>query len=199
MGKSLTNDTILIIMATQNSQWPVRPFNRQQLWVLDPYTGAKKREITAFDSVEVNNYRQFCISDIELDGVPEVVFITDSIICQDTDGAFKYSNYVGLGAESDGVSTLSINSADFNQDGLAEFYSGSFIFNSLNGKVLLRGRNGVGSNDDVNRYKYLNHTLAADVLPHLGLELLAGNTVYTVEINNLNGMSGNVITPYFPK
>ena len=135
---------------------------------------------------------KYCLADIDLDGNAEI-FLTknDTLLSLDHDGLLLW--------KSDKLRDFrgQINIIDFNGDGIPELYTGNEIINSQNGKLLLNGVDGYGC-------YYFNvwtpclrsHTLAAELIPDSqGLELAAGNTVYRVELNNLSGTSGNVITP----
>jgi len=90
-----------------------------------------------------------------------------------------------------------LNITDFNQDGISELYIGRQIFNAETGVLLASGTEGSGCNKGVSIFDQCNfsHSIAADFLPNFGLELAAGNTVYEIEITNLNGEAGNTINP----
>ncbi|MEM6261215.1 MAG: VCBS repeat-containing protein, partial [Bacteroidota bacterium] len=82
--------------------------------------------------------------------------------------------------------------ADFNQDGKPEVYWGNFIFNALNGQLLLAGHEDSARGNSTNwPFNWNVKSIAADVLPDkqcrdcAGLELIAGNTVYSVHIDTL--------------
>ncbi len=90
-----------------------------------------------------------------------------------------------------------IGLADFNGDGIMEMYDKSEIYNSLNGALLGYSNVRNGCTALVLGNCSFSNTVAADLLPNPGLELAAGNVVYTIEINNLNDTLGNVITPNF--
>lgn len=91
--------------------------------------------------------------------------------------------------------------ADFNHDGISEVYTGNQIFNALTGVELANGGAGstgwytIGSSNFM-----ISTSVAADVLPNTqctdcgGLELVAGNMVYTVNITNTSGSAGNTMT-----
>lgn len=69
------------------------------------------------------------------------------------------------------------------------------------GKLLVSGSDGSGCNVSGTLFVpdecHNKQTIAADLLPAPGLELAAGNTVYHLELNNLNGVTGNIMTPVF--
>ncbi|MFP4291618.1 MAG: gliding motility-associated C-terminal domain-containing protein, partial [Cyclobacteriaceae bacterium] len=83
-----------------------------------------------------------------------------------------------------------INIADFNQDGRAEIYYVNEIRDARNGSLIIKGTHGNGSNnrqwdDHVNGV-----SVAVDILPDSycddcqGLELVLGNIIYAVDIEN---------------
>lgn len=89
----------------------------------------------------------------------------------------------------------SVNIADFNEDGIPEIYFAAQIFNAYNGKLLIKGLRGGGYGYFTNT-DFTNLSIAGDFLPaNPGLELAAGNTVYTINISNLNSENGNSMTP----
>lgn len=83
--------------------------------------------------------------------------------------------------------------ADFNGDGIVELYAGNNILNAENGAVLFNGKNSSGCNFWLsgNPCSSSSNSITADLTPHNGLELAAGNGVYEIDIVNTNGQSGN--------
>ncbi len=136
------------------------------------------------------------IADIDRNGLAE--FITkswDTLICFNTDGSIRWkSDLLNMGRG------LLVNIADFNGDGIPETYSGNNIVNAQTGDLLMNSSFGAGCNilsGTLLENCGFNHSIAADLLPAAGLELAAGNTVYQIEINNLNGTTGNNMIPVF--
>ena len=91
------------------------------------------------------------------------------------------------------ANTVSIT--DFNQDGIAELYVHNMIFNALDGTQLVAG--GAQAHRGMKYFgetliQASSYTVAVDVLPDnacancAGLELVAGGTVYAVNIDNVN-------------
>jgi len=80
------------------------------------------------------------------------------------------------------------NIADFNGDGNAEVYVSHQIFNGLTGEFLTSGGN--NNRGVLNDFDIVAQTVAADVLPDnfcsncAGLELVAGNQVYSIDDAN---------------
>lgn len=91
------------------------------------------------------------------------------------------------------ANTVSIT--DFNHDGIAELYVQNMIFNALDGTLLVSG--GAQAHRGMKYFgetliQASSYTVAVDVLPDnactncAGLELVAGGTVYSVNIDNVN-------------
>lgn len=86
-------------------------------------------------------------------------------------------------------SALPVNLADFNGDGSPEVYAGYYILNGQTGAIMGAATNGKGAILIGNQALGVSQTVAIDVLPDnhcaecRGLELVAGNTVYSVSIN----------------
>ncbi len=89
---------------------------------------------------------------------------------------------------------FTVSLADFNYDGIPEVYVGNEIYNSSNGqKITDGGFNAIGSwnhGDFAFTYHVMAVSVAVDVLPDnacancAGLELVAGNNVYSVDISS---------------
>ncbi len=140
----------------------------------------------------------FAIADVNKDGIGEIFIhnIDDtSLLCYDYQGNLIW--------RSDKIpyfnKTIMINLADFNSDGIPEIYFGNTILNATTGKLLAQGNIGFGANmyNDLNYDIYhIFHSVAGDFLQdNPGLELAAGNTVYKVNLVNLNGSNGNSMIP----
>ncbi len=97
------------------------------------------------------------------------------------------------GVELFAVEDFPIGLADFNNDGTPEVYIGNEIYNALTGQfVTSGGTNSMGSwnqGEFDSHYHVIAVPIAIDVLPDLacgdcsGLELVAGNQVYSVNIS----------------
>jgi hypothetical protein len=166
---------------------------------IDSQTGKTKKKLkTAYFMHELCGY---VAGDIDNDGSPEIIIAAKGpqnpiehqqrLICYNLDGTIKWvsnSSYYFFLQSSSG----SLGLADFNHDGIPEVYYGNKIFNAQNGALLINGGfYGVGSS--VNSQ---STTIAGDFNGDGNLELAAGNTVYTVDIININGLSGNTMTPF---
>ncbi len=142
------------------------------------------------------------IGDITMDGNAEIIISTMDhaenlpeergiLICYNHEGKELWRSNTQVGVYSPlrygGVPAL----ADFNQDGKPEVYIYNEIFNAQTGQKLIDGGpNGIGLMG-THILGAVSTTVAADFTDHPGLELAAGNTLYEVTINNLNGTAGN--------
>ena len=84
--------------------------------------------------------------------------------------------------------------ADINQDGIPELYAGNIILNSLTGNTLFVGDKGKGCNftNVFDTCSVGAESIVADLTLHPGLEMVAGNVVYEIDLLNLNDSIGNV-------
>ncbi len=97
------------------------------------------------------------------------------------------------GGELFAVEDFTVSLADFNYDGTPEVYVGNEIYNALTGqRIATGGTNSIGSwnqGEFSTSYHVMAVTVAVDVLPDnacancSGLELVAGNQVYAVNIS----------------
>jgi len=167
---------------------------QNKLLILDAATGLSKREFICSPTQDFYDDAFISMGDIDGNGVTEVFNkFWDTIFCYNTDGSLQWvSDQLNMGRGS------LINLIDFNEDGISEVYCGNNIINAENGKLLVNNPLSAGCNI-LNGAQFsicsYYHTIAADLLPTPGLELAAGNMVYTIQINNLNGMTGNTMTP----
>lgn len=108
-----------------------------------------------------------------------------------------FGNLLAESPQIQNVTGTKINLADFNQDGTPEIYISNSIFNCINGELLVQGMEGAGCNmtslSIIDACSFSN-TVAADFLPTPGLELAAGNTVYSFDIVNTLNSVGNTYT-----
>ena len=112
------------------------------------------------------------------------------------DNISNYSSSLNLELNSDNVSNpnnSSINLADLNGDGTAELIKGTSIYNAKNGKLLIDGPLEGGCNFGTPCVTSV--VSVGDLTESSGLELAAGNTVFEIELTNLEGLSGNTATP----
>lgn len=107
---------------------------------------------------------------------------------------------VDFGSTKDGIFEWAVNVgfADFNSDGIPEVYVRDKIYNAETG-VLLAQADSPNSGSSYGHWSHqtlykLSSPFAADVLGNNDLELILGNMIYDVEINNKEGRSENSIT-----
>ena len=145
--------------------------------------------------------------DINNDCIPEFIFaaLDDNInelkfrgklICYDINGNVLWISNKEYGSA---FSTFryggALGSADFNNDGLPEVYIYNEIFNAQSGVILCAGGNfGVGQGNAYSGRNANSLAINVDDEPN-DLELVAGYTVYKVDIQNIQGETGNVMTP----
>lgn len=93
---------------------------------------------------------------------------------------------------------VNVGFADFNSDGIPEVYVRDKIYNAETG-VLLAQADSPNSGSSYGHWSHetqikVSFPLAADVLGNEDLELILGNMIYSVEINNKDGKESNSIT-----
>ncbi len=155
----------------------------------------------------------FLLADANSNGFGEFYYISAwntpngnarRIMCYEFDNASKsfarrWISDKQVGPNNDGV-FYNLEIADFNGDGVPEIYSGNQIFNAIDGKEICSGAtNQFRGWGNLPAYHPCGFTVAVDVLdsstfiPSLntscgalcnGLELVAGNGVYAVDIRN---------------
>lgn len=163
--------------------------SREQLYVFSGIDGATEVTISA----RVSGYSQSSgIADTDGDGLGEIYIVQDDrrLYCFESDGSPKSgfaNNIVGFG-NGQYENTWSPSFADFDGDGTPEVYVGNQIFSSITGAVLVNG----GASNSQGSINLGDHSFPAawDVLPDSycsdcdGLELIAGNTVYSVNLSS---------------
>ncbi len=173
--------------------------NHNDLLVINGQTG--NLEATISTPSMMWSVDAVAIADINRNGFAEIIMIaanengngTDQghLHCYEFDGA----QYQLLWRSDTSIDTnfgdmlWSPNIADFDGDGNAEIYVSHQIFNGLTGQLLVTGGN---NNRGILADDAKVQTVAVDVLPNdfcpdcSGLELVAGNQVYSVSLANTN-------------
>ncbi len=175
------------------------PFSK--IDIFNGLTGELENEFQLNDTIGAST-SFLAIADIDRDGKSEIIIpVNDSwriyVVCYDYLGNKLWKSpeiryYLNDGA----YNVYNANIADFNGDLIPEIYIGSVILNAQTGNILAVGNKGKGSNFVGTNYYIQNcASVAADLLDDPGLELAAGNTVYKVVLNNLNGIIGNQMIP----
>jgi len=160
------------------------------------FTGNDINDVTSFDAKNSNSFSSVAIADVDEDGTGEIFYIGNDkkLYRYEHDGTKTYSSTAKTPS-----TVMTTHLADFNQDGIPEVYAGSVIFNAINGDLLIDGSvmspAPMGSHTENNIEPF---PIAVDVLSSTdtieggspcgaacdGLELLAGNTLYAVDITN---------------
>ncbi|MCB9308453.1 MAG: gliding motility-associated C-terminal domain-containing protein [Lewinellaceae bacterium] len=157
------------------------------------------------------NPQPIAIVDVDKDCVPEIFLAAlnheknpestrGKLICFDILGNIKWISNKDYGVNFNFVTYGGmVGIADFNRDGIPEVYIHNEIYNSITGVKLCDGKDfgmGIGDNYAARRFKMRSMTIAEDVDNEDGnLELIAGYTVYKVNITNSNGEAGNTMMP----
>ncbi|MBK9447961.1 MAG: tandem-95 repeat protein [Bacteroidetes bacterium] len=156
------------------------------------YNGANGiLERTIASSPFALSYGAHAIGDIDNDGFGEILMVSQNssgrqLLCYEHNGNLKWtsSTQVGFGVADETWTPLI---ADFEEDGLPEIYMGNQIFNGATGALIVSGTGSAsrGANAGSPNEPF---SVAADVLPTgfcadcAGLELVAGNTVYAINL-----------------
>ena len=163
--------------------------NPGRIYIFNGEDGTIQQEIIAPSS---SVFHQMVIADVDRNGLGDIFYIENgrSLIRYETGNP----NPIWQTAGAQVAATFTgIHVADFNADGIPEVYAGNRIFNTADGTRLAigTGNSGVYASSD-------SYTLAYDIFAPgdprpdggvfgaeaEGLELLAGNQVYTVELGN---------------
>ena len=145
----------------------------------------------------------YAIFKTKINGVDKAIVIVNdkhNLYAYDLNGPSNQVNLHLWKTELPNNSSLrrsTVGIADFNNDGVPEVYVRNKIFNAHTGKLLVEGN--VADNTGNMGYCYSVRgneyfTIAADVIGDPRLELLAGSEVYSVDITNTDGSSGNKLT-----
>ena len=166
-----------------------------RLGVYDGRTGALK----AVGPTTVYNFAQPALADVDGDGMAELFAMQGGGNPRLTRFDWVAGNLVETWESSTQVRAYTTDAglgfapalADFNQDGRPEVYIGNQIFDSQTGLELANGGTNNQGITEVGTFIQLSSVVvAADVLappeclPCRGLELVAGNQVYAVQINS---------------
>jgi hypothetical protein len=145
------------------------------------------------------------IADVDNDGIKEILVASyygsynwaGYISCYEYTGKLKWKSDEYFYNSNYDPRLAIFGVADFNQDGKTEVYCANRIFNGQTGKLLAEGgMNGIGATFSINFINPISKSVAAQLDNDLNdLELAAGYTIYKVKISNLNGKTGNQMTP----
>lgn len=203
----LQNDGIPEIIIAGPNNVNVNTNLANEILIINTKTKSIERTIkTAY--FRIFGMASYIVADINNDCKKEIIVATSTqplnpdeyrakLICYDLDGNIiwisdqKYGKNIGIHFDFDPGIIL----ADFNQDGISEVVVYNEIFNAQTGvKLIDGGMNGMGEGSELAGES--SYIVAADLDDDKSnIELAAGYTVYKVAINNINGESGNIMTP----
>lgn len=194
MIADLDGDGIPEIIASVNTS--ESPYFSNDFYILNGQTGSLKYTL---QTVKYETHGQaISIADVEKDGYAEI-FITGFdmyVYCYNYNGGIRWKSNQMVDKK------YLLSTADINNDGLVELVSGPYIFNAMNGTLLLQGHmqvdgQGFGSPHNYHCYQpsragreYYMYALF-DIDNDGTLEICAGNSIYKIIINNVNGSQGN--------
>lgn len=157
------------------------------LLIFDTQTGTVKQTINASTGGDNTYNAGIALGDINNDGIPEIIYPSGNhyLYCYSTTGTLLWTSSQPVTTTWATVASI----ADLNHDGLPEVYAGAYVLNGQDGTVMgtLPGSYGhTGGQPGIGDFA---NPVAVDVLPSAfciacqGLELVAGNTVYSIGIN----------------
>ncbi len=158
-------------------------------YVFNGANGLLERTIT---SPPTNpNMNAYAIADIDNDGFGEIIMVSTAaagrqLFCYEHTGSLKWTSSAPVGYFP-AHDSWTPHVADFEEDGLPEIYVGNQIFDGANGNLIVGPGPGtsMGENGGSGGEPF---SAAADVLPSGfcpdcgGLELVSGNSVYSVNL-----------------
>ena len=173
----------------------IKSASNVQIIILDGNNGTLK------SLIETEGFSSMVVADIDRDGQVEFIvaiynfaavdpIYRGKLICYNIDGSIKWISDTKYDDDLSGPAPQSLGVADFNKDGISEIYVFAEIYNGLNGKKLVEGNHGKGFN--IANGISIAAELDGD---NTSLELAAGYTIYQVQINNTNGLTGNSMLP----
>jgi gliding motility-associated-like protein len=170
--------------------------SHKNILILNGLDGTLEREINS-PYVKYSG-SHFAVADVDGDGYGEILLNASAanppedamhLFCYEHDGTLKWRSNVPYGHHQQ-HEWYPINIADFNGDGTPEVYVSNQIFNALTGELLVDGGPNINygqQGNDVNN-GFVATPAMADVLPDIfcsdcaGLEMVAGNQVYSINI-----------------
>ncbi len=156
------------------------------LKIFDSRTGVVKRTIPV--SRGGSDGSGLVLADMDLDGQPEIVVPrSGDVFCYNPDGTLLWQSANGITGSRSAIATV----ADINQDGVPEVLVRNTILNGQTGVTLGSFSGSYGNTAGSPNIIDAGVSILADVLPDAfcadcaGLEIIAGNAVYSVNINTV--------------
>lgn len=177
----------VILIGTKGGAFPFN-FDTSSVIILSGANGTLQKKRSFGNRLS----SQFCLSPLLFQNSNNnniiAVFDRDSIYLLDS--FLNKTNSLDLGPLVFDFFTF-FGSADINQDGISEIYSRGAVFNE-NGVLLFDG--GTFGCNYIGFFGQCvgGHSIVADFLDSDGLELAAGNKVFSIQLNNLSGSAGNM-------
>ena len=191
-----------ILCCTKNGDSHIPPYRyNNELIVFDGFTKHVKAVITLPENITANDGAPYGLIKLA-NGKGLIVvaccdfFLRAYDITNSSPSDPYWKSDLPFGSEF-GDWAVNLGFADFNHDGIPEVYVRDKIYNAENGKLLARANcSNTGSS-----YAHWSHEtklklsspIAADLYGDEDLELVLGNEIYSVEINNINGHATNNI------
>lgn len=165
----------------------------QTLVIFDGHTGAVKQTISTLPGATTTYNSGIVLADVDNDGMAEILYPAgdNRIHCFESDGTLVWSSNQSVTTKWATIASV----ADFNQDGLPEVYAGKHLLNGQTGVQMGLCSSSYGTTGGQLAIGDFANPVAVDVLPDgacaacAGLELVAGNTVYTVDINTTTNVA----------
>lgn len=168
--------------------------NTAYIRVFDGITGALEVNITVSNGIYA--YSNFAIGDVDGDGTGEIFVITRAPRIE----RYEHTGGTASWVSSDTVASreASLGLANFDGDATVEVYSGTKIFNATSGTLVANGVDGIGGGSagakevDEPYSVAIDVFTSTDVIPGTGsacgslcdgLEIVAGDTVYAVDLS----------------
>jgi hypothetical protein len=184
------NDGIVEAFAlNHNGLTPPNSGPGNKIYVVNGVNGAVKDSILLPGNASSFQAKGIAIGDLDNDGFGELIVMLNNaqIVCYEHTATQKW-----ISAPLSPALTPALNIADFNQDGNPEVYCSAFVLNGQTGVQIGVGAfppsGAVGAPIVAGGLVPLGMTVAVDVLPDAfcadcaGLELVAGNKVFSVNI-----------------
>lgn len=200
------DDVPEVVIMSSNGLVTSDPRRSKDLLVMNGATGGTELTITTPFMAWVGP-NPVAIADIDGDGFGEIFIASIDHIdnaladrrylyCYEHTGALKWKSNVQYGYAGTARFGSSVGIADFNYDGIPEVYVYNQVFNALTGVLLVEGGALGGKAIMTNQpWGDVANPIAANLTTSAGLELACGNTVYNIVITNINGTSGNSMSP----